>query len=314
MGTSTMKPFDSGERFDAKSVMFSTQNSISNLMPYGGLILTITTTVVALARFYLLQNIVLPRAYSSTSLAKMSSMQRRSFTNHHMAAALKIVLLSTAVYPLFAILSGKAMPSSPLSPGSKVTAGDLLVISTQIFTAMYLFELLFRDHVSPISCAHHVGAIVIAQSALAMSFDPKHKRDGLWEILLCFLWGKSAEFGSSLKIGSDVIILGAFDVVAELWPHIAMIYYRTHHDKHKFLAKLFYATMWLELLGTLVETIVMIVLFGLLWQEWSLSLKIATPILHVLFSSAQLWGAWIFFGLAKQQLRLSMRKATEDGS
>lgn len=197
MGLSTLKSVDSRESFNANNVMFSTHNSISNLMPYGGLILTITTTIVALARFYLLQNIILPRAYSPTSLAKMTSMQRRSFANHHMAAALKIVLLSTAIYPLFAILSGRATPSSPLSPGSKVTAGDMLVISTQIFTAMYLFELLFRDEISPISCAHHVGAIVIAQSALAMSFDPKHKRDGLWEILLCFLWGKWADFAST---------------------------------------------------------------------------------------------------------------------
>jgi hypothetical protein len=101
---------------------------------------------------------------------------------------------------------------------------------------------------------------------------------------------------------------GAFDVVAELWPHIAMIFYRTRASDHRFLARLFYATMWLELLGTLVETVVMMVLFGLLWQEWSLSLKVATPLLHVLFSCAQLWGAWIFRGLAKQQERKSTEK------
>lgn len=120
----------------------------------------------------------------------MSGPQRRSFVNHHMAASLKIVLLITAIYPLFAILTGKALPSSPLSSGSKVTAGDMLIISSQIFTAMYVFELFFRDEVSPISCAHHIGAIVIAQAAVAMSFDAKHERDGLWELLLCFLWGE----------------------------------------------------------------------------------------------------------------------------
>lgn len=87
-----------------------------------------------------------------------------------------------------------------------------------------------------------------------------------------------------------------------------MVFYRTHDSNHKFLARLFYATMWLELLGTLIETVVMMVLFSLLWKKWSLSLKIATPLLHMLFSFAQLWGAWIFRGLAKQQ----QRKSTEE--
>jgi hypothetical protein len=171
-------------------VQYSSHNSISYLTPYTGLILTITTIIVALARFYLLQNAILPRAYRSETLDKISGPQRRSFINHHMAASLKIVLLITAIYPLFAILTGKALPSSPLSAGSKVTAGDMLIISSQIFTAMYIFELFFRDEISPISCAHHIGAIVIAQAAVAMSFDAKHERDALWEILLCFLWGE----------------------------------------------------------------------------------------------------------------------------
>jgi hypothetical protein len=165
----------------------STRNSLSYLAPYAGLILTVVTITVALARFYLLQNVILPRAYSSKTLDRMSSPQRRSFINHHMAASLKVVLLAIAIYPLFAILAGKALPSSPLSLGSKVTAGDMFIISTQIFTAMYVFELFFRDEISPISCAHHIGAVVIAQSAVAMSFDAKHERDALWELLLCFL-------------------------------------------------------------------------------------------------------------------------------
>lgn len=110
---------------------------------------------------------------------------------------------------------------------------------------------------------------------------------------------------------------GAFDVIAELWPHIAMIFYRTHNSNHRFLARLFFATMWLELFGTLVETVVMMTLFGLLWQDWSLSLNIATPLLHLLFSCAQLWGAWIFYGLAKQQQGKSRKKELDsdrDGS
>lgn len=190
MGHSTTNTFTSRDAPGQDNVQYFARNPISHLTPYAGLILTVTTIIVALARFYILQNVILTRAYSSKTLDKLSSPQRRSFINHHMAASLKIVLLMTAIYPLFAILSGKALPSSPLSLGSKVTAGDMLIISAQIFTAMYLFELFFRDEISPISCAHHVGAITIAQAAVAMSFDAKHERDALWELLLCFLWGK----------------------------------------------------------------------------------------------------------------------------
>lgn len=103
-------------------------------------------------------------------------------------------------------------------------------------------------------------------------------------------------------------------MIAELWPHIAMIFYRTHNSNHRFIARLFYATMWLELFGTLVERIVMMVLFGLLRQEWPVALKIATPLLHMLFSCAQLWVAWVFYGLAKQQQRKSTDKGLDVSS
>lgn len=190
MGHSTNNIHTSRVNLDQGKIQYSTRNSISYLTPYAGLILTVTTIIVALARFYLLQNAILPRIYCPGTLEKMSSLQRRSFINHHVAASLKIVLIMTAIYPLFAILTGKALPSTPLSQGSNVTAGDMLIISTQIFTAIYIFELFFRDEISPISCAHHVGAITIGQVAVAMSFDAKHERDAVWEALLCFLWGK----------------------------------------------------------------------------------------------------------------------------
>ena len=96
-------------------------------------------------------------------------------------------------------------------------------------------------------------------------------------------------------------MIGAFDVLAELWPHISMILYRTHASDHHFLSKIFKATAMLELFGTTTETAVVMWLFGSAWDRWTPSLKIVTPILHVLFSCAQLWGVWIFWQLAKQQ-------------
>lgn len=100
---------------------------------------------------------------------------------------------------------------------------------------------------------------------------------------------------------TNIIIIGAFDVFAELWPHIAMIIYRIHNSKHLLLARIFYMTMALELLGTILETAIVMWLFGSLWDKWTLSLKVVTPFLHLLFSAAQLWGAWIFYKMAKDQ-------------
>ena len=42
-------------------------------------------------------------------------------------------------------------------------------------------------------------------------------------------------------------------------------------------------------------------LFGSLWSHWTLAFKIATPMLHLLFASAQLWGSWCFYKLYKKQ-------------
>lgn len=90
-------------------------------------------------------------------------------------------------------------------------------------------------------------------------------------------------------------------MVAEFWPHVAMILYRVHYNNHPFLARIFYTTAILEAVGTTAETAIVMFLFGSLWDKWPLSLKIATPFLHALFSSAQLWGVWIFYKMATDQ-------------
>ena len=92
-----------------------------------------------------------------------------------------------------------------------------------------------------------------------------------------------------------------------------MIVYRLS-DNHSLLERLFFATATLELIGTISETVIVMVLFGSLWDKWALSLKIATPFLHVLFSAAQLWGAWIFRQLAlrEREKRLEAMNGGDD--
>ncbi|OAA52156.1 hypothetical protein ISF_09320 [Cordyceps fumosorosea ARSEF 2679] len=265
--------------------------AISQIAPYSGLILTVTCCIIALIRLYILDRFI-PKIYSRNVLRDVTSTQLRSFTNHHIAAGTKILLIFLCGYPLLAIICGNKTPHTPFAKGSSVTLGDMMIVSSQIFCGMYIFELFFREKVSVISCAHHIGAIVIAQAAIAMSINFDHEKDAVYEFILCFIWG-------------------AFDVVAELWPHLAMIIYRTHNDNHRLLARIFYATAILEVVGTTTETIIVMFLFGSLWDKWSLSLKITTPFLHTLFSAAQLWGVWIFYKMGKDQQRKMQKKSEE---
>ncbi len=167
--------------------------AVSRLAPFSGLILTITTCILAVVRIYFLDIFFIPKVYSKRTLGPLSAGQLRSFTNHHVAAGSKIILLIVASYPLLAIICGNATPHTPYAEGSAATLGDVLIVCSQLFTAMYIFELFYRDKVSIISCTHHDGAIVIAQAAIAMSINWDDQKDAIQEFILCFVWGTLRE-------------------------------------------------------------------------------------------------------------------------
>lgn len=84
-----------------------------------------------------------------------------------------------------------------------------------------------------------------------------------------------------------------------------MIVYRACPGDHARLSRVFLYSMCLELMGTTVETAVVLTIFFSLWHQWTLPFKVITPILHVLFSLAQLWGARVFFNMYKHQKKLA---------
>ena len=98
-------------------------------------------------------------------------------------------------------------------------------------------------------------------------------------------------------------VTGAFDIVCEMLPHIAMILYRVYPDSHLFLKRLFMFSCFTTFGGTIFETIVTMYLFGSLWDQWQIAFKIATPILHLAFCAAQLHGSRIFFIQWRKQAR-----------
>lgn len=97
---------------------------------------------------------------------------------------------------------------------------------------------------------------------------------------------------------------GAFDIIAEFLPHVTIILYRVYPNSHNFLRRLFLAAMATTLSGTIAETIITMYMFGSLWNRWTLAFKITTPMLHILFAAAQLWGSWNFYCLYQKQCRL----------
>ena len=88
------------------------------------------------------------------------------------------------------IVVGHQFNSSPIVH-SRISVGDVMFLVSNMYTAMYTFELCYRTGISPIAWLHHTGTAIMAQYALILSGDPRHK-DGPIEQILCLIWGKSA--------------------------------------------------------------------------------------------------------------------------
>ncbi|KAK6358153.1 hypothetical protein TWF730_007507 [Orbilia blumenaviensis] len=267
-------------------------NHISILASYAGLILTVALCTLFLIKNYVLEPF-LPRLYRHHH-ACLSEISKRSFLNQHVAVGMRLIILSLGGYPFFATVFGSAVLSSPVAPGGKVTMGDCLIVSSQLLVAMYIFELIYRAKISVVSGLHHLGTVLVAQSSVAISVYG-HK-DARYEFLLCCVWG-------------------AFDVLVEFLPSLAIIRYRTALTSHHHLHFIFKFTMIWTFIGTLLESVIAMYLFGILWDQWELSFKIATPLLHIAFSAAQLHGTNIFRKMMireKQKIREEAKRESEE--
>jgi hypothetical protein len=162
---------------------------ISELIGYSGLILTVLLCIVFLVRHYVLQEFIFKRCYGKI-WTELSGHNRRSFMNHHIGGGIKLLTLFIGAYPWVNVVFGNSNFTDSLHKGSKATMGDLLIVLTQLFTCMYIFELLYREKLSPIAVAHHVGAIIIGQSAVVLSLDLNHQRDATIEFVMVLVWGE----------------------------------------------------------------------------------------------------------------------------
>ncbi|KAE8356833.1 hypothetical protein BDV28DRAFT_41288 [Aspergillus coremiiformis] len=276
-----------------KAVLHSiTLQPISRLAPFSALIISIVLVVLFLIRFYILEGFLIKRIYGAT-YTNLSELNRRGFINHHIAGLTKILILIVAAYPFIMIILGKSSFPTPYAHGSKVTMGDMLVVVAQMLIGMYAFELIYRSKLSPIAVLHHVGTILIGQSAIAISLDLAREPDADIEFVLCTVWG-------------------AFDIISEFFPHLAIILYRVFPQRHRFLKRLFLLSCITTAMGTTCETIVIFFLFGSLWDRWQIAFKVVTPLLHIAFSAAQIHGSVVFYRMYRRQQRLLAEKSKRD--
>jgi hypothetical protein len=172
-------------------IRHSPVTSISDLAPYSALILSIVLVVLFLIRFYILQRFLLEKLHGST-YTELDDVTRRSFLNHYIAGATKLTILIIALYPFASVTFGIANFHTPYVHGSRITMGDLLLVAAQMLTGMFIFELVYRVKISPVSVAHHIGSILVAQAAITISVEGTPESS--IEFMLCTVWGKQAFF------------------------------------------------------------------------------------------------------------------------
>ncbi|KAI1908589.1 hypothetical protein LOZ53_006876 [Ophidiomyces ophidiicola] len=265
---------------------------ISRLAPYCGLIISTIFVILFFTRYHLLERCLIPRLYGRV-YTDLSDLNRRGFINHHIAGATKAIILVLAIYPFVAVVSGRAAFRTPFAPGSRTTLGDMLIIAAQMLIAMYIFELIYRVRVSPVAMLHHIGTVLIGQAVIALSLGSSRKPHPNLEFVLCVMWG-------------------AFDIVFEMFPHVAIILYRIYPNDHRFLSRVFLFSCITTAVGTTCETIVIMFFLGCLWNKWLLAFKIAAPLLHCAFSAAQIHGSTVFWTMYKRQERLLNGEGARD--
>jgi hypothetical protein len=164
--------------------------SISRLAPFSALIISIIFIMYFVIRFYLLEGFLLRKVYGKI-YTDMNETTRRGFVNHHIAGSTKILILILAAYPFIDVAFGSSTFHSSFAGSKIVTQGDILIIVAQMLIGVYVFELFYRPKISPVSVGHHIGTIMIGQSAIAISLNLDHERDATIEFILCTVWGKS---------------------------------------------------------------------------------------------------------------------------
>ncbi|EUC30263.1 hypothetical protein COCCADRAFT_104404 [Bipolaris zeicola 26-R-13] len=265
---------------------------ISPMIKHSGLVFAILLAIFFVCRQYVLENALDRGLIYKRVWPTLNARQKRGFVNHHLSIAAKIFVVAFAIYPFFAVVLGKADFHTPMF-GSGVghkrrdsvfTMGDALYLAIMIVSVMYGHELAYREGISYVAVAHHVGVLVMGQLTLYWSGKTNRQPDAALEAVLTLFWG-------------------FFDLSVEVPPHVTMIIYRDPEVTSEKLLRSFSVAFWCSSIGTLAETGTIFGLYGALFHRWTLTMKIMIPILHCIFTAAQVWGEWCTWSLWQQEKR-----------
>ncbi|KAF1922627.1 uncharacterized protein M421DRAFT_10386 [Didymella exigua CBS 183.55] len=264
--------------------------SLSPMIRHSGLVFAVLLTLFFFCRQYVFEAALDRGLIYKRTWPTLNPRQKRGFVNHHLSFVAKIFVLLFAIYPFFAVATGHADFRTPMFGRSVgfsrrdygFTMGDALYLAIMIVSVMYAHELAYREGISPVAVAHHVGVLVMGQLTLYWSASNKGQPDAALEAVLALFWG-------------------FYDLVVEVPPHITMIIYRDPDVAQKTLMRSFSVAFWCSLVGTVAETATIFGLYGALWNKWTLTMKVMIPILHCIFTAAQLWGEYCTWSLWQQE-------------
>lgn len=168
---------------------------LSNLLSHGALILCSSIIIIVLISNALerwLFRAFYGRIWSDLQHGQ-NERRRRSFTYFHLGTIIRLGLLFVGAYPVLDFLVGRADLSATLPSRQgriRITIGDLLFVIAHIYSAYYLFELCFRTKfASIINIAHHIGLLVITQTAIVLFANLKEHPEATMEFYMCMVWG-----------------------------------------------------------------------------------------------------------------------------
>ncbi|KAJ8114428.1 hypothetical protein OPT61_g3696 [Boeremia exigua] len=274
---------------------------LSPMIRQSGLVFAILLILFFFCRQYVFEAALDRGLIYKRTWPTLNARQKRGFVNHHLSFVAKTFVLLFAIYPFFAVATGHADFHTPMfghgvgfsHRSDGFTMGDALYLAIMVVSVMYAHELAYREGISPVAVAHHVGVLVMGQLTLYWSASNKHQPDAALEAVLALFWG-------------------FYDLVVEVPPHVTMIIYRNPDVATSTQLRSFCVAFWCSLIGTAAETATIFGLYGALWHKWTLTMKIMIPILHCIFTAAQLWGEKCTWDLWQQEKRKAARRH-EDG-
>ncbi|KAJ4416435.1 hypothetical protein N0V82_006778 [Gnomoniopsis sp. IMI 355080] len=232
---------------------------------------------------YGLEGLVMPRFFRK-AYTDLTIVNQRSFTAHVLWLALKLCLIPAA-WPFIAVFfCGRTLKESLIGHGSPVSNADFLSVAYFAVVSMFLFEIIYRLKISPVSLIHHTAGCAL----------------GVWQVIE-EVYDNNASTASQFRM---LILYGVFEILFETFPHFAVVYYRCQRkDAPEGLRRT--SRVWLvsgysSLVGTTTEFVAMAVFMWRNWRYWGVGMRVVLPVLHFAFMAAQVHGARVGFQLYRE--------------